>query len=117
MKTTLITGGAGFIGSHLAERLIGRGDRVIIIDDLSTGSLENLAVLADHPHLEVVIDSVLNDNVLPPLAERADRIFHLAAAVGVKLIVSDPVKVIEHNVTCRGPTRFCGPVCSPPVPC
>ncbi len=94
----LITGGAGFIGSHLADACIARGDEVFVIDDLSTGSLKNVEQLADHPHFHCTIDSVRNEPVLEALVDNCDVIFHLAAAVGVKLIVESPVRTIETNV-------------------
>jgi UDP-glucose 4-epimerase len=94
----LITGGAGFIGSHLADACIARGDEVFVIDDLSTGSLENIEQLADHPRFHCTIDSVRNEEVLETLVDSCDVIFHLAAAVGVKLIVESPVRTIETNV-------------------
>lgn len=94
----LITGGAGFIGSHLADACIARGDEVFVIDDLSTGSLENIEQLADHPRFHCTIDSVRNEEVLENLVDSCDVIFHLAAAVGVKLIVESPVRTIETNV-------------------
>jgi UDP-glucose 4-epimerase len=94
----VITGGAGFIGSHLAEALVARGDRVSIIDDLSTGSLENLTALADHPDVEVVVDTVLNHEALRRLMGTCDVVYHLAAVVGVRLVVDAPGQVIESNV-------------------
>jgi len=94
----LITGGAGFIGSHLADACIARGDEVFVIDDLSTGSLKNVEQLADHPRFHCTIDSVRNEPVLEALVDDCDVIFHLAAAVGVKLIVESPVRTIETNV-------------------
>jgi UDP-glucose 4-epimerase len=94
----LITGGAGFIGSHLADACIARGDDVFVIDDLSTGSLKNVEQLADHPRFHLAIDSVRNEPVLEALVDDCDVIFHLAAAVGVKLIVESPVRTIETNV-------------------
>src|SRR3989338_2418497 len=94
----LITGGSGFIGSHLAEALLGRGDEVIVLDDLSTGRIENLAHLDGNPRLKVVIGSILNDRLVDKLAEEADVIFHLAAAVGVKLIVSKPFESLTTNI-------------------
>jgi UDP-glucose 4-epimerase len=94
----LITGGAGFIGSHLGEALLARGDEVIALDDLSTGSLENLRPLRKHPHFHYTIDSVRNEAVVAELVESCDVVFHLAAAVGVKLIVESPVRTIETNV-------------------
>jgi UDP-glucose 4-epimerase len=94
----LLTGGAGFIGSHLAESLLANGQQVSVIDDLSTGSMDNLAHLKDHPAFEYVIDTVMNDRLMAELIDRADVVFHLAAAVGVKLIVEAPVRTIETNV-------------------
>lgn len=94
----LITGGAGFIGSHLAEALLQQGHRVTIIDDLSTGSMRNIEHLKDKPRFCYVIDSVLNRHVLADLIDACDVVFHLAAAVGVKLIVESPVRTIETNV-------------------
>jgi UDP-glucose 4-epimerase len=95
---TLITGGAGFVGSHLAEALLGRGDEVHVIDNLSTGSIENIEHLKTSPRFHYVIDSILNEPVLAELVDRVDVIFHLAAAVGVRLIVESPVNTIETNV-------------------
>jgi UDP-glucose 4-epimerase len=94
----LITGGAGFIGSHLAEALLDAGHRVAVIDDLSTGRLENIEPLMDRPGFTFTIDSVRNETVLNPLVDEADVIFHLAAAVGVRLVVDRPVHTIETNV-------------------
>jgi UDP-glucose 4-epimerase len=94
----LITGGAGFIGSHLADACIARGDEVFVLDDLSTGSLENIQHVQKHPHCHVTIDSVRRAPVVADLVDRVDGIFHLAAAVGVKLIVESPVRTIETNV-------------------
>jgi UDP-glucose 4-epimerase len=94
----LITGGAGFVGSHLAEALLGRGDEVFAIDDLSTGSIDNIAHLKGHPRFGYTIDTVANEAVLAELIDRADVVVHLAAAVGVKLIVERPVHTIETNV-------------------
>jgi UDP-glucose 4-epimerase len=94
----LITGGAGFIGSHLADAYLKRGDQVFIIDDLSTGSFENIRHLKDHPHFHYTIESVHNHPVTAELVDQSDVIFHLAAAVGVKLIVESPVRTIETNV-------------------
>jgi len=94
----LITGGAGFVGSHLAETLLGRGDEVHVIDNLSTGSIENVEHLKSHPRFRYTIDSVLNEPVLAELVDRVDVVFHLAAAVGVRLIVESPVNTIETNV-------------------
>ena len=94
----LITGGAGFIGSHLADAYIERGDEVFIIDDLSTGSVDNIAHLKKHPRFSYTIDNVRNSPVVAELVDQCDVIFHLAAAVGVKLIVESPVHTIETNV-------------------
>ena len=94
----LITGGAGFVGSHLAEALLERGDEVFVLDNLSTGSIQNIAHLKDHPKFHYTIDSVTNEPLLAELIDRADVIAHLAAAVGVKLIVESPVHTIETNV-------------------
>jgi len=94
----LITGGAGFIGSHLSEACLQRGDEVFVIDDLSTGSIENIRHLKDHPRFHYTIDSIHNQPVTAELVDQCDVIFHLAAAVGVKLIVESPVRTIENNV-------------------
>jgi len=94
----LITGGAGFIGSHLAERLVGQGHAVCVIDDLSTGAIENLAPVQKHPLFTYYIDSIFNRNLLAELVDSADVVFHLAAAVGVRNIVEAPVRTIETNV-------------------
>jgi UDP-glucose 4-epimerase len=94
----LITGGAGFVGSHLAEALLDAGHEVHVIDNLSTGSIENIEHLKTRPRFGYTIDSVLNEPVLAELVDRADVVFHLAAAVGVRLIVESPVNTIETNV-------------------
>ena len=94
----LITGGAGFIGSHLSDAYLQRGDEVFCIDDLSTGSIENIRHLKDHPRFHYTIESVHNQPVTAELVDQCDVIFHLAAAVGVKLIVESPVRTIETNV-------------------
>jgi nucleoside-diphosphate-sugar epimerase len=94
----LITGGAGFIGSHLAERLLDRGDRVILLDNLSTGSVENIRSFKDSERLEYHLDSIENRHLVAELVDDADVIIHLAAAVGVRLIVESPVRTIETNV-------------------
>jgi len=94
----LITGGAGFIGSHLAEGLLGRGDHVTVIDDLSTGSIRNIQHLKGDPRFSYVIGSVENAPLTAELVDAADQVFHLAAAVGVKLVVESPVRTIETNV-------------------
>ena len=94
----LITGGAGFIGSHLAERLLEQGHEVAVLDDLSTGRLENIEHLAGHPRFSMTIGSVMDDAAIAPLVEQADTVFHLAAAVGVRLVVDKPVHTIHTNV-------------------
>jgi UDP-glucose 4-epimerase len=94
----LITGGAGFIGSHLSEALLAAGHQVLIIDDLSTGSFENIAHLKGRKGFEYYIDTVDNEPLLAELIDRSDVVFHFAAAVGVKLIVEQPVRTIETNV-------------------
>ena len=94
----LITGGAGFIGSHLAEALLARGDSVTVIDDLSTGRLENILALKSNPRFRFAIETITNETVMDRLVSECDVIVHLAAAVGVKLIVTDPVRTIETNV-------------------
>ena len=95
---TLITGGAGFVGSHLSEALLERGDEVAVLDDLSTGCIENIAHLKAHPRFRYTIDSVTNEPLLAELIDGCDVVVHLAAAVGVKLIVEAPVHTIETNV-------------------
>jgi UDP-glucose 4-epimerase len=94
----LVTGGAGFIGSHLCEAYLGRGDEVHVLDDLSTGSMDNIRHLRSHPGFGYTIDSVHNKAVVAELVDGCDVVVHLAAAVGVKLIVESPVRTIETNV-------------------
>jgi UDP-glucose 4-epimerase len=94
----LITGGAGFIGSHLAERLLARGDRVVLLDNLSTGSMDNIRHLKTSGQMEYHLDNIENLQLVAELVDDADVIVHLAAAVGVKLIVESPVRTIETNV-------------------
>jgi UDP-glucose 4-epimerase len=94
----LITGGAGFIGSHLAEALLNEGHEVDVIDNLSTGSIRNIGHLKSQPKFKYVIDTLTNEPLLAELIDRNDVIFHFAAAVGVKLIVEQPVHTIETNV-------------------
>jgi UDP-glucose 4-epimerase len=97
-RSILITGGAGFIGSHLADALIERGDRVAIIDDLSTGAVANIRHLKGHPNFSYTLDTIANEAVLAELIDESDAVVHLAAAVGVQLIVQSPVRTIETNV-------------------
>jgi UDP-glucose 4-epimerase len=94
----LITGGSGFVGSHLAEALLERGDEVFVLDNLSTGSIDNIHHLKSHPKFHYTIDTVVNEPLLAELIDRCDTVVHLAAAVGVKLIVEQPVHTIETNV-------------------
>jgi UDP-glucose 4-epimerase len=94
----LITGGAGFIGSHLSDALLGAGHQVSVLDDLSTGSIENIAHLKAHERFQYTIESVTNEPLLAELIDGSDIVFHLAAAVGVKKIVEEPVHTIETNV-------------------
>jgi len=94
----LITGGAGFIGSHLAELLLDQGDEVSVIDDLSTGSIENIEHLKDRPGFDYTIDTIMNEPLTAELVDKVDAVVHLAAAVGVRLIVESPVRTIETNV-------------------
>jgi UDP-glucose 4-epimerase len=94
----LITGGAGFVGSHLAEALLAQGDEVYVLDNLSTGSIENIEQLKGDRRFHYAIESVMNEPVAAGLIDRVDVVFHLAAAVGVRLIVESPVNTIETNV-------------------
>jgi len=94
----LLTGGAGFVGSHLADALIADGHSVVVLDNLSTGSIDNIVHLKRHPQFKYVIDAVENSQLVAELVDEADVIYHLAAAVGVKLIVEEPVHTIETNI-------------------
>src|SRR5262245_64282484 len=98
MTRALITGGSGFIGSHLAEVLLQRGWTVEVLDDLSTGSIKNIAHLKARPHFSYVLDTVMNRSLMLELVDRADVVFHLAAAVGVRMVVERPVHTIETNI-------------------
>ncbi|MGE3807997.1 MAG: NAD-dependent epimerase/dehydratase family protein [Gemmataceae bacterium] len=102
MSTSLVTGGAGFLGSHLVEALLATGERVIVLDDLSTGSLDNLARTASHPSLRIVEGSIADHALVSRLVAESDDVYHLAAAVGVKLVVDDPVRTATTNF---GPTE------------
>jgi UDP-glucose 4-epimerase len=94
----LITGGAGFIGSHLADHLLDRGDQVVLLDDLSTGRLENIKHLTGRPDAEFVLGSILNSDLVDDVTSRVDTVFHLAAAVGVTLIVEKPLESLMTNI-------------------
>jgi UDP-glucose 4-epimerase len=98
MTSYLITGGAGFIGSHLAEALLARGDSVSVIDDLSTGAVANIRHLKGHPRFSYTLDDITNESVLAELIDECDAVVHLAAAVGVQLVVQSPVRTIGTNV-------------------
>jgi UDP-glucose 4-epimerase len=91
----LITGGAGFVGSHLADKLIGEGNKITVIDDLSTGRYSNVAHLEENPSFRLIIDTVLNADLMEELIRETDRVYHMASAVGVRLIMEQPVKTIE----------------------
>ena len=95
---SIITGGAGFIGSHLTEYLLAQGDDVVVIDDLSTGSLRNLDPVKDNPRLRFIEGSILDKNLVESVVDGSDRVFHLAAAVGVKLIVEQPLTSLRTNI-------------------
>ena len=97
-RSALVTGGAGFIGSHLAEALLDAGWEVFVLDDLSTGSERNVAHLRERRDFHLVVDSVLKSSVVNELVHRCDVVFHLAAAVGVRLIVEQPVHTLVTNI-------------------
>lgn len=97
-RKTLITGGAGFIGSHLAERLLAQGDEVFVIDNLWTGSLNNIKKIQNHERFHLVVDTILNESVMNELVFKIDRIYHLAAAVGVRNVMDHPVETLDTNV-------------------
>ncbi len=98
MANILITGGAGFVGSHLTEALLSRGDSVTVVDDLSTGAIRNLDSVRDNPRFRCHIRSIMDTELMAELVDRADAVCHLAAAVGVRLIVEKPVHTIETNI-------------------
>lgn len=98
MTRAVVTGGAGFIGSHLTEALLQRGDEVLVIDDLSTGSTENLAHVAQHSQLEIRHADIADPALMRELVDGADQVYHLAAAVGVALIAKQPIETIERNI-------------------
>lgn len=95
---SVITGGAGFIGGHLAEYLLASGDEVVVLDDFSTGTPDNVAAIANNPRLRVIEGSILDHSLLMQAVDGADRVFHLAAAVGVKVIVEEPLKSLRTNI-------------------
>ena len=94
----LITGGAGFIGSHLSDKLVGEGHKVTVLDDLSTGKIENVKHLEGNTAFQLVVGTILNNTLVDKLTERCDAIFHLAAAVGVELIVNHPLESLTTNI-------------------
>ncbi len=98
MQTSLVTGGAGFIGSHLVEALLASGRRVLVLDDLSTGSMANLERVRDHPQFQVTVDSISNEATLTQLVERADEVYHLAAVVGVRLVLEEPARTVATHI-------------------
>jgi UDP-glucose 4-epimerase len=102
MPTALVTGGAGFIGSHLVESLLADGRRVVVLDDLSTGDVANLARVRGHPGLRLVPDSITNEGRLAELLDEADEVYHLAAVVGVRLVLEEPERTVATNI---GPTE------------
>ncbi len=108
----LITGGAGFVGSHLADKLIAEGHDITVIDDLSTGRYSNVAHLEGTEHFRLIIDTVLNESLMEELIRDTDRVYHMASAVGVKLIMERPVKTIEtifRRNRCRSRILFAIP--------
>jgi UDP-glucose 4-epimerase len=98
MNTYLVTGGAGFIGSHLTESLLAEGNKVIVLDNMSTGTISNIESFRDNPNLELVIDSIMNVDVVSELVGRSDYIFHMAAVVGVRLVLESPIRTIQSIV-------------------
>jgi UDP-glucose 4-epimerase len=103
LPTSLVTGGAGFIGSHLTEALLARGDRVVVVDDESTGRRENLVAIGNHPRLTYLKGSASDLELMRPALDGVEEVYHLAAAVGVGLIADDPIRTIETNI---GPTQL-----------
>lgn len=109
VSNCLVTGGAGFIGSHLCQKLIARGDEVVVVDDVSTGQLANLAAIKDHPRLRIIEGSIAHQELVREQVQWADEVYHLAAAVGVALIAKQPIETIERNIE---PTQFLLSVCN-----
>src|SRR3954469_5546886 len=97
-RTILVTGGAGFIGSHLVERLLANGKKVVVLDDCSTGSMENLRQVQAHPRLQIIQSKVSGCAELLELVSQAESVYHLAAAVGVELVVNAPVRTLQTNL-------------------
>jgi len=97
MRTIFVTGGAGFIGSHLVEALLANGRRVVVLDDLSTGRMDNLKHVENHPNLEIIVGTILNECLVEELIDQADEVYHLAAVVGVKLILEEPERTVAVN--------------------
>lgn len=98
VKNILVTGGAGFIGSHLTESLLGQGHRVTVVDDESTGNVENLAAVRDHPQLTYIRGNIGDPDLVHQVTGNVDQVYHLAAAVGVALIARQPMETIQRNI-------------------
>lgn len=109
MNHCLVTGGAGFIGSHLCQKLIDRGDHVVVVDDVSTGRKKNLSSIVDHPRLTWIEGTIADRTLIQQQVDRADEVYHLAAAVGVALIAKQPIETIERNIE---PTQFLLSACN-----
>lgn len=109
MSNCLVTGGAGFIGSHLCQKLLGRGDQVVVIDDVSTGQVDNLQAILDHENFQFIEASIADKQLINEQVAQADEVYHLAAAVGVALIAKQPIETIERNIE---PTQFLLSACN-----